>query len=122
MTARRKAQGHPGWGQLDLTQSRGHHAQLLRESLALAEEDAREVCAVGYAARLFAQLALPYRDPGPVVEWRRTNGAVSLRVNPGEVWTPGEPPRSGFPFGVVPRLLVTWMATEAVRTKQSVTL
>jgi hypothetical protein len=90
--------------------------EILREALALAEEDAREAGAVGYAARLFAQLSLPYRDPGDVPVWERRNGSITLRVYPGLV--PGNPgPRPGFPFGVGPRLLVTWMATEVVRTK-----
>jgi hypothetical protein len=44
-----------------------------------------------------------------------------LRVTPGDVLdrTTGLPAgQLAYPFGVVPRLLVTWMATEAVRTHQ----
>lgn len=76
-----------------------------------------EVAEVGYAARLFAQLSLPYRDPGDLPEWRRRNGALTLIVNPGYVSGQDGDPVRAYPFGVMPRLLVTWMATEAVRTK-----
>src|SRR5713226_10308794 len=90
----RPGRGHPGWGQLDLPTSRGRHGEILREALALAEEDAREAGAVGFAARLFSQLALPYRDPGDVPEWRRRNGSLTLIVNPGLVGVgPGSEPR-----------------------------
>lgn len=77
-----------------------------------------EVAEVGYAARLFAQLSLPYRDPGDAAEWRRRNGALTLIVNPGYVPGPNGDPMRAYPFGVLPRLLVTWMATEAVRTRE----
>ena len=72
---------------------------------------------VGYAARLFAQLSLPYRDPGgEAPDWRRRNGTLTLIVNPGYVsGRDGELVRA-YPYGVLPRVLVTWMATEAVRT------
>jgi hypothetical protein len=117
----RTPRGHPGWGQLDLAPGEGRARELLREALALAEEDAREVGALGYAARLFAQLALPYRDPGDVPYWERRNGTMSLRVYPGSVVDPrtgADQEAIAYPFGVMPRLLVTWMATEAVRTQE----
>ncbi|HEX3828840.1 MAG TPA: hypothetical protein VHV82_16385, partial [Sporichthyaceae bacterium] len=53
-----------------------------RETVAIAEEDARAAGAIGFTARLFAQLALPYRDPGEIKVWRRQNGTLSLVVNP----------------------------------------
>jgi hypothetical protein len=55
----RKPWAQPGWGQLELVAGQGRYPSLLQEALALAEEDARETGALGYAARLFAQLALP---------------------------------------------------------------
>jgi len=72
-----------------------------------------DVAEVAFAARLFAQLSLPYRDPGDVPRWVRRNGVLELIVQPA-------PLRDGwaYPYGVLPRMLVTWMATEAVRTKE----
>ncbi|MGH9024031.1 MAG: replication protein RepA [Acidimicrobiia bacterium] len=75
----------------------------------------------GYAARLFAQVALPYRDPGDLANWIRRNGLITLSVRPGEWLDPktGEL-RHGYPYGALPRLLLTWMTTEAVRTRSRV--
>lgn len=116
--AGRRPTGHPGWGQLELIQGQGGYASLLQEALALAEEDAREAGTVGFAARLFVQLALPYRDPGEVAQWVRRNGTMELFVQPGIVvdHQTGKA-RQAYPYGVMPRLLTTWLATEAVKTR-----
>ncbi len=69
-------------------------------------------------ARLFAQTSLPYRDPGDVPAWGRRNGNLVLVVQPGMTIDKDGMPRSiGYPFGTVPRLVLTWLSTEAVRTK-----
>jgi len=76
---------------------------------------------IGYQARVFAQTSLPYRDPGSLPVWGRRNGSLSLVVQPGhDVDQGGLPVPAGFPFGVIPRLLLTWISTEAVRTKDPV--
>jgi hypothetical protein len=73
---------------------------------------------IGYLARLFTSTSLPYKDPGDVRSWGRRNGKLSLTVQPGMVTDENGEPRSlGLPFGTVPRLLLTWMSTEAVRTR-----
>lgn len=74
----------------------------------------------GYLARVFAQTALPYRDPGDLPEWVRRNGGLSLIVQPGPATydAKGRRAPTGYPYGTVPRLLLTWLSTEAVRTKQ----
>lgn len=72
---------------------------------------------LAYTPSLFAQLCLPYRNPGDVGRWVRTNGLMTLTVRPGEWFDPktGED-KVGYPYGVLPRLIVLWMATEAKRT------
>lgn len=76
---------------------------------------------LNYLARLWCQTSLPYRDPGDVSAWGRRNGALSLVVQPGMTIDPSGVPRSiGFPYGTVPRLLLTWLSTEAVRTREPV--
>ena len=82
-------------------------------------EDARDIGAVGYAARLWAQLSLPYKDPGDTGLWIRRNGSLTLRVNPGLTGPKGAE-KSGYPYGVLPRYVLTWMSTEAVRTQSPV--
>lgn len=74
---------------------------------------------LGFQARLWAQVSLPYRDPGNVPSWSRRNGSVTLVIDPAIISSrlPDGSVERGFPYGVVPRLLMAWMATEAIRTK-----
>ena len=89
--------------------------ELLRVAAELWDAEEHEI---GYLARLFAQTSLPYRDPGDVPAWGRRNGNLVLVVQPGMTIDKDGVPRSiGYPFGTVPRLVLTWLSTEAVRTK-----
>ena len=92
---------------------------LLDASVAIEREDAREVGAVGYAARLWAQLSLPYSNPGDVPDWERRNGSLTLTINPAII-RDIEGKRRGYPYGVLPRYILTWMSSEAVRTQSPV--
>lgn len=91
--------------------------ELLDMATAIEMEDGREAGTIGYAARLWAQLSLPYREPNPDTRlWVRRNGSLTLRVIPGMTGPKGlEVPK--YPFGVLPRYILTWMSTEAVRTR-----
>lgn len=94
--------------------------ELARTAAELWEQDEPEL---NYLARLWCQTSLPYRDPGDVPAWGRRNGALSLVVQPGMTIGPDGVPKSiGFPYGTLPRLLLTWLSTEAVRTKEPVLL
>jgi hypothetical protein len=70
-----------------------------------------------YAARLWAQLSLPYKDPGQTPEWTRRNNSITLTITPGLVTRPDGTRERAYPYGVLPRYLMTWMTTEAVRTR-----
>jgi hypothetical protein len=72
---------------------------------------------LNYSARLWAQLSLPYRDPGNVPEWIRRNNSITLSITPGMATARDGSRRPVYPFGVIPRYLMTWMTTEAVRTQ-----
>ncbi len=74
---------------------------------------------IGYLARLFTQTSLPYKEPkNNPAAWRRVNGNTQLVVQPGVIFGPdGEPMSLGYPFGSIPRLILTWVSTEAVLTK-----
>ena len=77
--------------------------------LELSEEIEQNPGEVAFSTRIWAQLSLPYRDPGATVpHWSRRNGDTTLTLSPGP---------AGFPFGVLARSLLTWMSTEAVRTR-----
>lgn len=98
-----------------------------RDDLAFANQAAQlwgEACEdVSFLARIFTQTALPYRDPGNVPEWQRRNGSLTLTVQPGASSVDprtGQKTPTGYPYGSIPRLLLVWMSTEAVRTGERV--
>ena len=99
--------GDPRWGPV-ADQPR---AQRKRFAAALQRdrESAQEAGMLGYQARLLVQCSMPYRCPADN-EWIRRNGGVSLTL-----WAPRE---IGLPYGAIPRLLLTWVTTEAVRTQK----
>jgi len=72
----------------------------------------------GYHPRLFCQLALPYKDPGELPFWERRNGDFTLTIRPAVETGPDRRRRVGYPYGTVPRLLLSWLATEVVRTRE----
>ncbi len=93
----------------------GKQLDLLRQAVEIEDVDARSVGMIGYQARLWAQVSLPYRDPGDAPKWVRQNGSLRLILRPGEIADRKGERHDAYPYGVVPRLLLTWMATEAVR-------
>jgi hypothetical protein len=68
-------------------------------------------------ARQLVQATLPHSDPGDTPVWARTNGRLTLVVRPYYDITLR---RHLYPYGSVPRLLLFWLTTEAVRTKSRV--
>lgn len=92
--------------------------ELLRSAAELWDQDMPDV---GYLASLFTRTSLPYKDPGNVPMWGRRNGNMSLIMQPGMKMGPdGQGLSIGYPYGTVPRLLLTWLSTEAVRTQSPV--
>jgi hypothetical protein len=93
--------------------------ELLDLAVAVEQQTAQEAGSLAYMARLFAQTSLPYRDPGDVPAWGRSNGGLSLAIQPGGYFDErtNEWHSVGFPYGSLPRLILAWMSTEAVRTQ-----
>jgi hypothetical protein len=87
-------------------------AELIERAVQIEQEDARAAGTISFVSRIFCQTALPYRDPGPIPEWVRRNGTVTLRLNPGLIIGPRGDETRGYPFGVMPRYLLVWMTTE----------
>ena len=67
-----------------------------------------------FIARQVVQVTLPHTDPGDVPVWKRSNGFLTLSIRPG--WDHEENRQLGYPCGTLPRLLLFWLTTEAVRT------
>ena len=67
-----------------------------------------------FLARQLVQTTLPHADPGDVPVWSRKNGNITLTIQQGYK-AGGE--AVGHPYGTIPRLLLYWMTTEAIRSK-----
>ncbi|MDA8332307.1 MAG: replication protein RepA [Candidatus Dormibacteraeota bacterium] len=84
---------------------------IAQEAAAAEIEQAREVGELAYYARILAQATIPHRRlPSGVTEYVRRNGQLELTVL--------APSRTGIPYGSIPRLLLAWVTTEAVRTRE----
>lgn len=68
-----------------------------------------------YMARELVQCTLPHRNPGNIEVWTRRNGNLTLAVQPG--WDHDARKSAGYPFGSIPRLLLFWITSEAIRTQ-----
>ena len=72
--------------------------------------DAREADPdMGFMARLMALCSLPRTNPGNRLQYRRVNGPYTLIMT--------ATGKHKLPFGNLPRLLLAWVTTEAVRTQ-----
>ena len=91
------------------------HAQekLLNAGVQISQQpDAVELA---YLARQLVQCTLPHADPGEVPLWTRTNGNITLVIARTGFDSKTKAP-IGYPYGSLPRLLLFWLNTEAVRT------
>ena len=88
-------------------QARHHFTQAdqVNQLVSASEVDAD----LGFMARLTALCALPRINPGNRREYKRVNGPYRLYMQAG--------PETKLPFGNLPRLLLAWVCTEAVRTQ-----
>lgn len=67
-----------------------------------------------YMARELVQCTLPHSDPGQVPFWKRTNGNLTLSIV--SDYDPKTGKLVGYPYGSIPRLVLFWLTTEALRT------
>ena len=81
---------------------------LVNQALAIEDAEAREAGALGFMARAMVQATLPHRAVAGN-EFERRNGNFTLTLQ--------APSKIGLPYGSVPRLLLAWVTTEAVKTK-----
>ena len=67
---------------------------------------------LGFMGRLLALCSLPRTNPGNQLQYRRVNGPYTLYIVAGG--------GNKLPFGNLPRLLLAWVSTEAVKTQSPV--
>jgi hypothetical protein len=82
--------------------------RLIQEALALEIEDAKAAGSLGFMARALVQATMPHSKPEEFY-FERRNGAFTLTMM--------APPKVGLPYGIVPRMLMIWLSTEAVKTR-----
>lgn len=85
--------------------------EIIETHLAIEAEDAKSAGALGFMARALVIATMPYKDPR-AIEFKRENGDFRLRIVAGY--------EGGIPYGIYPRLLMSWVTTEAVRTQSPV--
>ena len=93
---------------MDKSQNQKAVDRLISSALAIAEQDALDAGELGFMARAMVQATLPHKKAAGN-EFSRKNGNYTLTLL--------APSKIGLPYGTVPRLLLAWLTTEAVRTK-----
>ncbi len=63
-------------------------------------------------ARQLVQCTLPHSDPGDTPIWTRTNGNLTLVIQP---HIDRQTRKAMYPYGSIPRLFLFWLVTEAKR-------
>jgi hypothetical protein len=87
-----------------------HVREIVATHLAIEAEDAKRAGTLGFMARALAIASMPHRNPKADI-YERQNGDFKLRMLAGS--------SAGLPYGTLPRLLVSWVCTEAVITRSS---
>ncbi len=85
--------------------------KFIDDVLAVENEDALSAGHVGYMARAMVMATLPHSKPKGM-NFQRKNGLFTLTIIAN--------PKYGLPYGSLPRILLTWITTEAVRRKSSI--
>lgn len=97
-----------------ITFQRKRHLQIVKLAGDLAEQTREEADALGFMSRLLIMVNLPYRNPGKNCKnWYRQNHNVSIDIVP--AYKKGK--CLGLPYGTYPRLILAYLATQAVKTQ-----
>ena len=83
--------------------------KLITAALAIEAEEAKQAGKLGFMARGLVQATLPHSATSELVH-QRTNGAYKFTIS-------ALNPKVGLPYGSMPRLILAWLATEAVITQ-----
>ena len=84
--------------------------KLVSQALAIEAELARDAGTIGYMARALVQATMPHRQTSET-HFKRTNGNYSLVMVAGD-------PDIGLPFGSLPRLMLAWIGSEVIKTRE----
>lgn len=87
-------------------------SKLIDASVTIFSEQATKKDAA-FLARELVQATLPHKNPGDVPLWKRTNGNLTLAIQPGMNIKTGK--SYGYPYGSIPRLLLFWIPASFTR-------
>lgn len=83
--------------------------KLIEEATAAEFQSAKDAGEIGYMARMLVQVTMPHSKPA-TDRFVRTNGEYTVQMIASDV-------EIGLPYGSIPRLVLAWLTSEAVRTK-----
>ena len=92
------------------------HQQMFIDASSVIRERWPDASDLAFMAKHLVQVTLPHRDPGDVPFWSRTNGDLTLVIARTQIDTDTRQ-LIGYPYGTIPRLLLYWITSEAVRSK-----
>ena len=101
--------------ELKITQAQMRFAD---QAVSIGDQSAQDADSLAFMTRMMVLATLPHSDPGDVPGFGRRNGDFSLTIQPGVNEVNGQYKSIGIPYGGIPRLLMAWITTEAVRTKE----
>jgi hypothetical protein len=78
---------------------------------------AQEAGELAFVSRILVQAFLPHSDPKDIA-WQRINGNFTLTVKSGIGFENGKSKTYGVPYGAIPRLLLAWLNSEAIKNAQ----
>ena len=83
--------------------------KFINEAMEIEYEEARQAGSIGYMARALTQATMPHSKISSH-EYKRKNGNFKLTMLADS--------ETGLPYGSIPRLLMSWITTEAVRIRE----
>ncbi|HWA28494.1 MAG TPA: replication protein RepA [Lacunisphaera sp.] len=97
--------------------------KVLQQAIEMKGE-AQEANSLTFSPRCAILATLPHRDPGNIPMFIRRNGNYVLAIEAGSKLKDQDGRLSseflGYPYGSIPRLILAWITTEAVRTKSPI--
>jgi hypothetical protein len=96
------------------TKKPSHAEQQLLDAAVKVRQDPPDPDELAFMARELVQCTLPHSDPGQLPFWVRRNGNFTLSIV--SQFDPQTGKLVGYPYGSLPRLLLFWLTSEAVRT------
>ncbi len=106
------------FGDIKVVKLAANQEAILDAAVRMQDKNALEANSLGFLCRELVQVSLPHSNPGndlPV--WSRENGNLSLTLQPKRYMKEGELQCVGYPYGVIPRLILIYLCSEVVRTK-----